>query len=487
MKNLSAKLSPLLHSIRLRLALWFVFILALILSIFSSLVYLSLLRELRAEAVTRLSARWEESEKFFRAAQAEESTSPVAPPAENFLFHEEEILALFGPQMTLQKQWGAAAAPPIRLTAPQAGRETPLELQIFPVTRSGQSVDYAFLAIPLLNGGKLQGFVSLGLPFDPNQQRSRLLILLTASGAAMLLLALLGGFWLADRAMRPVKQIAQTARQISESDLSQRFHLNKKDEIGQLADTFDEMLARLEAAFTRQRQFTADASHELRTPLTIVSLEAERALAAPRSAKDYQRALQIIQSENSFMSRLVNDLLTLARLDAGKSALKKEKLDLGDLALEVAGRLTALAERQKISLETGELPAAPIRGERAALLQLLTNLTENAIKYTAQNQAENPRRVLLESGSDPARGLAWARISDTGPGIPPEHLAHLFDRFYRVDKARAREKDDAPGGSGLGLAIAAGIAQAHGGRIEVSSREGQGSVFQVFLPLAGGE
>lgn len=487
MKNLLIKLTLLTHSIRLRLALWFVFILALILVIFSGLVYLSLLRELRAEAVTRLTAGWEESEKNFRAAQPDGTLRPATLPEEAFLFHEEEILALYSPQMILQKQWGdTTSAPPIQFSAPQAWQEAPLDLQIFSITRNGHSVDYAFLAIPLLEGEKLRGFITVGLPFDPTQQRQRLLTVLAAAAAAMLLLALLGGFWLADRAMRPVKRITQSARQISETDLSQRFHLNKKDEIGQLADTFDEMLARLEAAFARQRQFTADASHELRTPLTIVSLEAERALSAPRAAKDYQRALQIIQAENSLMSHLVNDLLTLARMDAGHLPLRQEKLDLSDLALDVVERLQPLAARQNIRLQTGELPEVPVRGDRGALTQMLTNLVENAIKYTAQSDVAQPKNVFVSAGLRPEQNSGWLQISDSGPGISPEHLTHLFDRFYRADKARSASEVDAPGGSGLGLAIVAGIARAHGGRVEVSSVEGRGTIFQVFLPLTPG-
>jgi len=486
MKNFLAKLTLLIHSIRLRLALWFVFILALILIIFSGLVYISLARELRAEAITRLAARWEETEKFVRAASAGENIGLQNSSEAAFTFHAEEILAFYSPKMTLERQWGEAVKmPPLAFFLPDPRQEVELTLQIFPVTRGGASEDYAFLTIPLMTRDSLQGFVALGLPFDPTHQRGRLLTVLSASGAAMLLLALLGGFWLADRAMRPVALIAKSAHQISETDLSQRFNLKTRDEIGQLANTFDEMLARLEAAFTRQRQFTADASHELRTPLTIVNLETERALAAPRAAKDYQRALQIIQSENSLMSRLVNDLLTLARMDAGHVTLQQEKLDLSDLALEVVERLQPLAVRQNILLQTGDLPEVLLCGDRNALTQILTNLVENAIKYTAQNDVAHQKTVLVAAGLRPEQASAWVRVTDTGPGIPLEHISHLFDRFYRIDKARARDESNSaatPGGSGLGLAIVDGIARLHGGHVKVTSQVGQGSIFEVILP-----
>jgi len=300
----------------------------------------------------------------------------------------------------------------------------------------------------------------------------------------MLIVALAGGFWLADRAMRPVKVIAQTAQQISETDLSRRFNLQKKDEIGQLADTFDAMLSRLDSAFTRQRQFTADASHELRTPLTIVNLEAGRALSAPRTVKEYQRVLQVIQSENDLMSQLVTDLLTLARMDAGHETLQKEKLDLSDLALEVVERLEPLAARQKITLETGDLPEAFILGDRKSLIQMLTNLIENAIKYSNQNKNGHENRVSVSTGIELSQKLVWVRVSDTGPGISAEHIEHLFDRFYRVDKSRTRdEESDSPTGNGLGLAIVDSIARLHDGRIKVTSEMEEGTTFEVSFPM----
>jgi len=298
----------------------------------------------------------------------------------------------------------------------------------------------------------------------------------------------LGGFWLADQAIQPVKQITQTARSISETDLSLRLNLNRKDELGELADTFDAMLARLQAAFERQRQFTADASHELRTPLTIIDLETSRALSARRSAQEYEHALKVIQSENQFMIRLVNNLLTLARMDAGQVALQNQRLDLSDVTLEVVERLAPLAAKEQVKLTVGELPELPILGDRQYLAQMLTNLVENAIKYTTGEE----KRVWVETGcSDAAQGkFAWVRVTDNGPGIPEEHLPHLFDRFYQVDRARTRQSYDAesqdeqtPSGTGLGLSIAQWIAKAHRGIIRVQSRVGEGSTFEVSLPL----
>jgi signal transduction histidine kinase len=166
--------------------------------------------------------------------------------------------------------------------------------------------------------------------------------------------------------------------------------------------------------------------------------------------------------------------------------LHKEPLDLSDLALEVIERLAPLAARHEIQLEAGELPEVLIPGDRSSLIQMLTNLVENAIKYTAQNEPGKLRQVRIETGTDPAQTLGWVHVSDTGPGIPGEYLEHLFDRFYRVDKSRARSEDRTsadPTGSGLGLAIVEGIAQIHGGRVEVQSEPRQGSTFRIIFPL----
>ena len=298
----------------------------------------------------------------------------------------------------------------------------------------------------------------------------------------MLLIAFTGGLWLADRAMRPVKMITHTAQGIEESDLSRRINLRGRDELAEFASTFDNMLSRLQIAFDRQRRFVADASHELRTPLTITNLEIDQALSKNRSSADYQRALRTINIENERMMRMVNDLMTLARMDSGQALLQFEKLDLSDVALEAVERMTTLAERQQVTLETTELPELIVNGDRQYLIQMISNLIENAIKYSGSGQKISVGTLVR---FDDKKEFASLRVVDNGPGIPPEHLPHLFDRFYRVDQARTQDDDSsAPTGSGLGLSIVAWIVEAHGGKINVESQVNSGTTFEVILPLA---
>ena len=481
------RLNPILHSIRFRLALWFVFILAILLMGFSGMLFYIQIQELRAETLIRLESKLENIEKGFGADTAHPGSLDEQGFAGNdtTLLQNTDVLVLYKSDRSLQNTWGPVTEVG-GLDLSHVSNGTLIEL--LTLGSADNQIQYVFKIVPLSSNGVLTGYLALGTPLDPRGQLKRLLITLVVLIGLTLMVSFAGGFWLADRAMRPVKTIAARARSIGETDLGQRFNLPQKDEIGQLAGTFDSMLARLESAFARQRQFTADASHELRTPLTIVNLETTRALSAPRPAKEYQRTLQVIQSENELMSHLVNDLLTLARMDAHQESLHAKPLDLSDLALDVVERLVPLAVRQEIKLETGELPEVLILGDRQALIQMLTNLVENAIKYTAQNEQGNLRQVLIETGTRPTQTLGWVRVTDTGPGVPDEYLDHLFDRFYRVDQSRTRNvnifnNDSFPPGSGLGLAIVEGIAKLHGGSIEVESELGKGTVFEIIFPL----
>jgi signal transduction histidine kinase len=260
--------------------------------------------------------------------------------------------------------------------------------------------------------------------------------------------------------------------------LGRRLNLAGRDELADLGRTFDGMISRLQAAFERQRRFVADASHELRTPLTIINLEAARALTGERPVGEYRRALTIVESEAARMTRLVNDLMALARMDSGQTILQMQPVDLGEIAGEAVERLAALAAEREVQLDVGTLDELPIMGDRQYLLQMVSNLAENGVKYSGAG-----KRVQINATR---RGnSACLEIRDTGPGIPPEHLPAVFDRFYRVDASRSQndEAQDSPSGSGLGLSIVDWIVRAHGGEIRVDSRLGEGTAFCVTMPL----
>jgi len=329
---------------------------------------------------------------------------------------------------------------------------------------------------PKAPGTGQDGAILFGSPLDPYGLRGRLLVTLLIAVGCMLAIAILSGIWLANRAMRPVAQIARTARSIGDGDLSRRIKLNTRDELGELSEVFDTMLDRLEAAFERQKHFVADAGHELRTPLSIISLESERALASERRVDEYKQSLSVIKTECNYMTKLVEDLLLLAKTDSGMARKDSEIVDLGAATLEALEYFEPLARLRGVSLTATELPEAKVRGEHLALARAIGNLVENAVKYCAEGGHVH---VSLEATAKEA----VIRVADDGPGIPPEKIGRVFDRFYRVDESRSDE-NGRPAGSGLGLAIVKATIESHGGSVSVSSEFGHGSVFSIILPLA---
>ncbi len=286
-----------------------------------------------------------------------------------------------------------------------------------------------------------------------------------------LLVSAAGGLFLLRRALRPVDRMIETARSIEETDLAARIDVTSKDELGRLAETLNAMLERLEEAFRRQRQFTDDASHELRSPLSVIEAEASLALRRERSPDDYRDALSVVSDEASKMNRLINQLLTLARGDAGEDVVSFEPVDLAEVASETVAAMVPLAEEKGVCLDVAAPAPCEIHGSRPDLIRLLTNLIDNAICHT-------PGDGSVDVSVRRADSTVELVVADTGTGIPAEHLPHVFERFYRADKARSREA----GGSGLGLAICQQIVEAHGGTIEVESEEGRGTRFTVRMP-----
>jgi signal transduction histidine kinase len=296
-------------------------------------------------------------------------------------------------------------------------------------------------------------------------------------GLGVLFVVSLGVGWvISGRVLSPIDRITSVANEIQATDLSRRIDLGgPADELKRLADTFDGMLARLDAAFAAQRRFIADASHELRNPLAVVRTNIDVVLTDPgASAEDLRQAIVVVQRATERMRHLVDDLLALARLEAPTA--RRERVDLRALVAEVAEELGAVAAERSIELTTAPRGEAVTSGDREALKRALANLVDNAIRFSPVGG-----RVAIGCGS--LGPWAWTGVSDRGPGIAPEHRERIFERFWRIDKSRSR----ALGGSGLGLAIVRQIAERHGGAVRAYSELGAGATFVLWLPPEGRE
>lgn len=332
------------------------------------------------------------------------------------------------------------------------------------------------VSVPVAVEGRFRYGIQVGTSLRAARGFLRTARLLFLGGSAAILgaITLIGGF-LARRALRPIDRMVGLARRIGASNLRQRLpDPGSRDEVGRLAATLNEMLDRIERAFEHQRRFTADASHELRSPLSRLRSEVEVTLRRPRAAPEYEAVLRSALEEVERLSRLSEELLALARLDAGEGAEPSQvPVPLAPLVEEELKRLEAEAGERRLAVVLEGHPGLAVQGTPEALLRLVVaNLLHNAVKFSPPGG-----RVTVTVAPEGAQGIL--AVSDTGPGIPPEDLPRVFDRFYRASASRS---PDVPG-VGLGLAIARAIVEAHGGRIAVQSTPGGGATFTVRLPL----
>jgi heavy metal sensor kinase len=485
------------RSLRARLALWHAALLALTLVSLSALTFL-LLREF---LISRADANLEDfADKTARtiAEMLYQSSMPGRSERPRFL---NTNLGWGGRQIQVSDartgepiEWSDGLARKklvLHLTARVRGQqgqttfETYYDLDEFPVrvvtvpVQMGRDVPYLVQAAASLEGIE-----------DALRRASLILLILTPS---VFLFSLVGGWLLVGGSLRPVDAMTRAALSIQPGRMDRRIEApGSDDEIAHLASAFNEMIARLDQSFRRIQQFSADASHELKTPLTSIRGEAEVALMGERTPEEYRRSLRSIVDEVERMSAIVENLLLLARADADQIRMRRERVALEDVVMSAYEQMEPLARRRGVSLDLEAMEEAQVEGDPLWLGQILTNLLNNALKYTPEGGAVKlslgvvSRESRVESGqSHDARltthELREARVSvtDTGHGIPAEHLPHIFDRFYRVDSGRSRDA----GGVGLGLNIAQWAAQAHGGRIAVESEIGKGTTFTLCLPL----
>jgi len=468
-------------NIRLRLTLWYTAILFLILVVFGLAVYFGLTRSLLTAVDNHLQREVGEmlGNLKFSSGTGEENDDHQQP-----LFKGKGLELQYKPEEGVFWRILDPRGQPI--LDPGLFQNAPLG----PVTlTTGQPrFEYAVLAdktpirlytAPFVIEQQGTGIIQVAESYHHIQDVQQQLIWLLALIIPFTLLAASAGGWLlATGALAPIDRITRAAAQISAQDLHRRLNLPlPNDEVGRLAATFDSMLARLEAAFAQQKRFIADASHELRTPLTILKGDVEVALNRPRRAEEYRETLELVNQTTDRLAALVEELFLLARTDNNQYPIHLEALNLSNLLTREVSRLLPYAIKKKITLHLNTPETLPLQADPAKLERLFTNLIDNAIKYS------NPGDAVTLTANQQGQEI-WVSVADTGPGIPAEHLPHLFERFYRADKARARQTANSEGsGAGLGLSIAQWLAQVHGGRLEVASQVGQGATFTVWLPL----
>lgn len=323
------------------------------------------------------------------------------------------------------------------------------------------------------------GVLVLARPLDELQETlAAVAVLLLAAVVAVVLVAAGFGYWLAGRALSPVGVMAATARDITEHDLHRRIALDLPpgDELGDLAGTFNAMLDRLETAFAGLQRFTADAAHELRAPLALMRAEVDVVLRRDRTSEEYRASHRALLEEIERLSRMADQLLLLARADAGALEARTEAVDLPELLEGIVERWRPAAVSREVRLESDLPLEGEVRADPELLRRLFDNLLDNALRHTPAHGS-----VLLSAAAD---GGAWRiAVDDTGPGVAPELRPRLFERFARADPARGR----GTGGAGLGLSLSAAIARVHGGSIAVENAAAGGARFVVVLPRADGE
>lgn len=461
--------------LRLRLTLWYGSALALVLIIFSTVLYVITARNLRDSVDQSL-------EETATAAVRSLEERGFLP-----LIDEEELMSQF-PELARIDKFFQIFSPSgtITIRSPNVKQhELPLSRQALEVAFSGRTIfesakypkepPLRLISVPIIYRGNLLYIVQVGTSMESVEQTlNRLLLVLLVTMPVALAVSLAGGWFLAGRALRPVDAITLAAQRIAGGDLTQRLNVPPSvDEIGRLASTFNNMIARLETSFRQIRQFSSDASHELRTPLTVMKGETELALRRPREAGDYTVVLESNLEEIDRMTRIVDELLFLSRADMGEVKMEHLPVSLESLLEDIYRQASLLGQERGIQVVLGTMAEAVVHGDELRLRELFLNLMDNAVKYSSPGGT-------VEMNMTAASGHAKVSITDHGIGISPEDLARIFDRFYRTDDARAHTKK----GTGLGLAICAWIAESHNGRIEVQSEPGKGSTFTVILPLA---
>jgi two-component system OmpR family sensor kinase len=478
------------ETMRARLTLWYTCVLALVLVLFASVTYAYLARDARERTDQSLADAAGALVSNFAAESEDEDQAGDAAAAEvarDFQFGDRQAVIF-----DAGGRVAAASAPPADAVGKRpwpspATLSQSLAGLLESASRSGRAYATvagqgesirAFAATTGNRGGAYTVVVARSL-YEQDEALEQARHAFYVAVPLALLFASLGGYFLARKSLAPVVEMGARAARIGASNLNERLPVpNPRNELGRLAQIFNELLARLDLSFEQQRRFMADASHELRTPVAIVCGESEVALSqGQRSAEEYRESLSILNDEGRRLTRIVEDLFTLARADAGQYLFDPAAFYLDETVGECVRAVRSLAARRELDLQYRHAEEELLfRGDEGLIRRMVLNLLDNAIKYTPAGG-----HVLVELGR--VDSTYAIRITDTGRGIPAEAQPHIFERFYRVDKARSRNGGAGGSGAGLGLSIASWIAEMHGGRVTLERSDRQGSVFVISLPL----
>jgi heavy metal sensor kinase len=462
-----------IRSVRARLTLWYTGLLTITFIILGCISYALVAYTLYEETDSALRSVAE-----VLARQSKHPAGTPYPPEVEDIFRNlfgfppvDRYYEWLDPRGNIESDHGDLQRFPL---SPKA-KENILEgIATFETITGIEPIPVRVLTWPVVETGRVTSVIRIGMSRKNFYMTMRRFLLIMLSLLPVALALAGGGGWMfAHRALKPVDRMTDVAKRIGSQHLRDRLDLTGTgDELDRLAATLNEMLSRLDSAFSEMRQFTADASHELQTPLTILRGEIEVALRAPRSIEEYTTVLKSALEEIERISSLVEGLLLLARADAGVLKMDQQTVDLARVVDEIMDRASHLAQMKSIKLLMGHIEPLETTGDFVHLKRLLLNLVDNGIKYTPSGGSV---KVSLERKEE----KALISIMDNGPGIPPDEQPQIFQRFYRSPEARSKGQ----GGSGLGLSIVKSIAEAHGGRIELESTPGRGSIFKVYLPL----
>jgi heavy metal sensor kinase len=462
------------ESVRARLTLWYVSLLAATLVVSIALIYFLLARALYVRVDDTLRAVVQIAQTSLANDLNEgQDAADAARSTATELASRQTLITIYDGRGRLLAEAGREDDIAIVLPATET---IPADDELLETIVETDDLDdrhrlaWRRVAIPGFNADYI---IVAGTSLEPtDEELESLRGILAYLVPLALVVAGIGGWFLAGRSLSPVVAMADRARQIGVANLSERLPVaNPRDELGRLAETFNELLARLEGSLIQQRQFMADASHELRTPVTTARTAASVTLQQPHRAEpEYRETLDIIEQEMVRLSRIVDDMFTLARADAGSYPVRPTPMYLDEVFDEVVRASRVVASTRQITIADSAVRPAPFTGDEDLIRRLIVNIVDNAVRYAPSNSVI---RIALDRAQ---RGYAIS-VSDDGPGIPPEVQLRIFERFYRVDAARTRE-----GGAGLGLALARWIARAHGGDVALASSSSMGSTFIITLP-----